>query len=132
MAEWLCSLREQHKKRALLAASAGGGGNDSQDVHGIVQGHAYAVLRVKDVSGMRFVRFRNPWGKFEWKGRWSDVSELWKQHPKVAKVLKQDSNADGDDGAFWMEWSDVLTHFPNFDICLRSRGALLLLSSSLR
>ena len=74
-------LRIQNKKRSLIAASAGKGGTDRQEVNGIVQGHAYSILRLKDVEGFRLVQFRNPWGKFEWKGAWSDSSALWAGEP---------------------------------------------------
>ena len=115
-------LRVLNKRQSLLAASAGQGADDSHSDRGIVQGHAYTVLRLKAVEGFRFVRFRNPWGKFEWDGAWSDASPLWTQHPRVAVKLRQEAV---DDGAFWMEWSDVLTHFHNFDVCARTRGTPL-------
>jgi hypothetical protein len=28
-------------------------------------------------SGVRLVQLRNPWGKFEWRGDWSDKSTKW-------------------------------------------------------
>jgi len=77
-------LQALHKRRALLGASAGMGGSDSEDRNGIVQRHAYTVLRVVPVQRFRFVQLRNPWGKFEWTGGWSDASDLWRQHPRVA------------------------------------------------
>lgn len=33
------------------------------------QGHAYAVVAVKEVGGFKLLRLRNPWGTFEWQVR---------------------------------------------------------------
>ena len=30
------------------------------------QGHAYAIVNVKEVDGFRLVQLRNPWATFEW------------------------------------------------------------------
>jgi hypothetical protein len=30
------------------------------------QGHAYAIVQVKEVDGFKLVQLRNPWGTFEW------------------------------------------------------------------
>lgn len=46
-------------------------------------GHAYALMQAEEVEGRKFLRLRNPWGKFEWKGAWADGSPQWNQHPKV-------------------------------------------------
>ncbi|KAL8181116.1 UNVERIFIED_CONTAM: hypothetical protein K2H54_047872 [Gekko kuhli] len=56
---------------------------------GLIQGHAYSVTAIRKVSlGERLlscskseklfmIRLRNPWGKKEWNGAWSDESEEW-------------------------------------------------------
>ena len=54
------------------------GGGPSQ-AHGLVPGHAYTVIQVRRIKngpyrGSRVLQIRNPWGKFEWGGRWSDSS----------------------------------------------------------
>lgn len=46
---------------------AGRGG----DRNGIVELHAYSVMRAVEIDGERLVLLKNPWGKFEWKGAWS-------------------------------------------------------------
>lgn len=51
---------------------------------GLVSGHAYTILDVRnilDINGnpQRLLKVRNPWGKFEWKGAFSDTSQLWSQ-----------------------------------------------------
>jgi len=47
------------------------------------------------------VRLRNPWGKLEWKGDWSDNSPLWT--PKLKAELRV---VDSDNGIFYMSISD--------------------------
>ena len=44
----------------------------------MVAGHAYAVLlKVELKDGTHLIRCRNPWGRFEWNGAWSDGSKEW-------------------------------------------------------
>ena len=38
---------------------------------GLVTSHAYSVLDVVEVDGVRLVKCRNPWARFVWRGRWS-------------------------------------------------------------
>ena len=40
-------------------------------------GTAHAVLAAKEVEGHKLVQVRNPWGRTEWTGDWSDNSQLW-------------------------------------------------------
>ena len=44
---------------------------------GLVAGHAYSVISVKEVHGNQLMNLRNPWGSFEWDGEWGDKSGLW-------------------------------------------------------
>ncbi|EPS38658.1 hypothetical protein H072_7623 [Dactylellina haptotyla CBS 200.50] len=74
--------------------------------NGIYSGHAYSVLKAKEIDGHRFVLVRNPWGKSEWKGAWSDGSKEWTPY-----WIQQLEHTFGDDGSFWMSYKDFLRTF---------------------
>ncbi|KAF9038119.1 hypothetical protein BJ165DRAFT_1500890 [Panaeolus papilionaceus] len=82
------------------------GATASVPVSGLQDNHAYTVLRVKECKGKRFVVVRNPWGKTEWTGAWSDGSKEW-----TAEWLRDLDHVLGDDGEFVMEYHDFLAHF---------------------
>ena len=66
--------------------------------NGLVPGHAYSVLKAVEKNGKRFVLIRNPWGKTEWNGKWSDGSAEWTPEWMIAL-----GHRFGNDGLFWME-----------------------------
>ena len=66
----------------LISASTPGedrwtetGGPNKQG--GLVPGHAYSVIQVKEYEDNKLLNIRNPWGSFEWDGAWSDNHENW-------------------------------------------------------
>lgn len=65
--------------------------------------HAYSVLDVRDINGIRLLRLRNPWGHFSWKGDWADDSETWT--PQLREMLMPHGASDG---VFWISFEDVL------------------------
>jgi hypothetical protein len=80
---------------------------------GLVPGHSYSIISMKEAQGNQLMNIRNPWGDFEWTGDWSTNSDLWTEEMKeeVKPVL------DSTDGSFWMSYSDVLLNFNEIDIC---------------
>ncbi|KAB5589397.1 hypothetical protein CTheo_7164 [Ceratobasidium theobromae] len=87
----------------------------SEDINGLMQAHAYSVVKAVEVNGKRFVRLRNPWGEKEWNGRWSDGSREWT--PEWMALLPEIGHRFGNDGEFIMEYSDFLTTWSVIDRC---------------
>jgi len=80
---------------------------------GIVGMHAYSLLSAHEVthkgSSLKLMKLRNPWGRQEWNGAWSDKSQEWKD---ATDDLKKELNfRDADDGIFFMTFEDFLIHF---------------------
>ena len=71
----------------ILGASSSPGVDTDVNAAGIVQGHAYSLLKVMEVDGHRLLCLRNPWGRGEWTGRWADNSKEWT--PRYKKLLNQ-------------------------------------------
>ncbi|KAK9169580.1 hypothetical protein Syun_001720 [Stephania yunnanensis] len=97
----------------------GAGSPSGSDVHisssGIVQGHAYSLLQVREVDGHKLVQIRNPWAnEVEWNGPWSDSSPEWsdRMRHKLKHVPQQSK-----DGIFWMSWQDFQIHFRSIYVC---------------
>jgi Calpain family cysteine protease/GRF zinc finger len=61
---------------------------------------------------VRLLKIRNPWGKYEWKGKWSSSSDLW-----TTSLKTNLGNTIKNDGCFFMEFSDFLDNFSVIDVC---------------
>ncbi|KAJ7127313.1 hypothetical protein C8R43DRAFT_700552 [Mycena crocata] len=114
---WTKELLKANKDR-LFGCSFSGlsstrSGNPNATIQGLIGKHAYSVLRAVEVKGKRFVVVRNPWGKSEWTGPWSDGSKEWTSEwlPALAEL----GHSFGDDGQFVMEYKDFLASWENID-----------------
>ena len=69
---------------------------------GLVTRHAYSLIDTYELpNSEKLCKVRNPWGNFEWKGRWSDNDRQWTQELKNLTRF-----VDGDDGVFFMSFDD--------------------------
>lgn len=100
----------QVNKTFLFGCSTGLWGRGWGDRKGIVEQHAYSVMRAVEMDGERLLLLKNPWGRSEWKGPWSDGSKEW-----TPDWLKKLDHRFGDDGAFWISYKDLLRKYQNFD-----------------
>jgi len=85
---------------------------------GIPAQHAYTVTKaetVKTNSGeVQLIRIRNPHGKNEFNGDYSDESPLWQS---VSEAEKQRIGFQNKlDGEYWMKYTDMLECFTNISL----------------
>lgn len=83
---------------------------------------SYTLLgcaNVKDNKGddCMIVCIRNPWGKFEWNGDWSDHSVKWTDEAKDLVGFVED-----EDGIFWMSFEDWSKYFVDLVVCCTRDG----------
>ncbi|KAI6383575.1 hypothetical protein MCOR25_000029 [Pyricularia grisea] len=97
-------------KDFLFGCSTGIWGHGTGERRGIVELHAYSVMKTVEIGGHRLLMLRNPWGRDEWKGKWSDGSAEW-----TPEWLAKLNHRFGDDGAFWISYEDLLRKFQSFD-----------------
>jgi hypothetical protein len=77
---------------------------------GIQEKHAYSIMEAVEIDGQQLLKLRNPWGRTEWTGRWSDGSEEW-----TPEWMQKLNHKFGDDGVFWISYKDLLRHYQHFD-----------------
>ncbi|XP_076798353.1 calpain-13 isoform X2 [Arvicanthis niloticus] len=86
--------------------------------NGLVSQHAYTVTGAEQIQYQRgweeIIRLWNPWGNTEWRGRWRDGSQEWKetQDPRKSQLY-----GNKDDGEFWMSCRDFQDNFSCLFIC---------------
>ncbi|XP_047565785.1 calpain-12 [Lutra lutra] len=119
------AVRHALAKESLVGATALSDRGEYRTEDGLVKGHAYSVTGTYKVTlgftKVRLLRLRNPWGRVEWTGAWSDSCPRWDALPaewREALLVKKE------DGEFWMELKDFLRHFNTVQICSLSPEVL--------
>ncbi|CAM9181791.1 unnamed protein product [Heterosigma akashiwo] len=95
---------------------------EAEDESGIIKNHAYTILDATEAGGFHFVRVRNPWGRGEWKGDWSDRSTWWDDYPEILQASASISMhslwyRDEMDGTFWITFEDFCAHYNKIYVC---------------
>lgn len=80
---------------------------------GIVSGHAYSLLQVYSIKGVKLYKIRNPWGSFEWDGAYSNNSRKWTPELKQAVEF-----VDADDGIFFMTPEELTLGFNYYSVSM--------------
>jgi hypothetical protein len=136
-------LVEFQSKGYLLGASTPSGHDAFWDEHGLVKGHAYAILSIMTTSppsgvksGSKIMLIRNPWGINPWdfdppahpsKDQpwpikpldWSPRSSMWqgKGAQYMKRKLQVSSNSGVDPGVFWITYEDFVRSFAAIFCC---------------
>lgn len=88
------------------------GDSDSNTTNGLVDDHAYSVVRcLHHVAGTKvnLVQVRNPWGKGEIEdGEFADNGPGWQKYPKIKEEIKPTVS---DDGLFWLTEREFFRFF---------------------
>lgn len=79
----------------------------------LLPGHSYAIVQIKDIQGHKLLNIWNPWGNFEWTGRWSDSSPEWTEDIRA----EINPNLGENDGTFWMCFEDYVSIFKGVNVC---------------
>merc|ERR1719181_902236 len=111
----LLGLKEEG---SLLGCSNAIDATQHSSASGLLSGHAYAILDMReghadatadfDQIDVKLIKLRNPWGQGEWQGAWGDASVLWKNYPTIKDAVGM---TDANDGTFWMDWDDFKKHY---------------------
>ena len=116
-------LGDMKENKSLMGCSASG--NTEKEIvldgerTGILTGHAYGLIDVihlkveEEGITKKLLRVRNPWGKCEWNGQWSDYSE---EIEKYESALYQYMEELPEDEKFSLQEEDgtFLIDFKNF------------------
>ncbi|KAM3589448.1 cysteine protease [Umbelopsis sp. WA50703] len=96
----------------LVTISTGEMSEETAAERGLVPTHAYAVIDIREVNGVRFMQVKNPWSHLRWKGPYSHIDEeRWS--PELTKALNYDPSLamEYDDGIFWIDFDSVCENF---------------------
>ena len=122
--EKMCAWDDQN----FIMAAGTKAGSDTKTTSGIVDGHAYSVLRcVNDaagVDGCDLIQIRNPWGRggeLEG-GEWADGGPGWASYPQVKEALKP---VKADDGIFWASKREFAQHYLTLYLSASDMSAFL-------
>jgi hypothetical protein len=113
-------LLSYHEAGHLLGAGSPPGDDADTSPGGIVQGHAYALLQLRNVEGHRLLQLSNPWGgalPVAAVGAWSP---WWT--PRLTQKL---DNAADAGTSFWLTYDRFVDEFDDVYICRLFGGGWL-------
>ena len=84
---WLYENQQNLVITSGISGGSGGAGGEVLQDNGLHAGHAYSLLKLELVRNknnkvIQMIHLRNPWGRGEFNGDWSDSSSLWNTIPK--------------------------------------------------
>lgn len=99
----------------LVTVATGELSDNDAERTGLVPTHAYAVLDVKNVEGVRLLQLKNPWSHLRWRGNYSELDTLhWTTSLRRALNYDPDSASEFDNGIFWIDYDSICKFFDVF------------------
>ena len=84
--------------------------------NGLLTNHCYSVVSAHEIQSagrkIRLLKLRNPWGKEEWNGEWSESYSGW-----TPALRAQVAYSEGNNGIFCMPLDHYLAQFSTTNIC---------------
>uniref|UniRef100_A0A8C9UWA7 Calpain-6 n=1 Tax=Spermophilus dauricus TaxID=99837 RepID=A0A8C9UWA7_SPEDA len=123
-------LYKTFTKGGLICCSIESPSQEEQEVEtdwGLLKGHTYTMTDIRKIrlgerlvevfsaEKLYMVRLRNPLGRQEWSGPWSEISEEWQQLTVTDR--KNLGLVMSDDGEFWMSLEDFCRNFNKLSVC---------------
>ena len=106
-------MKASQLEYSMVCSSNPGSDSDSSQ-SGVVQGHAYTLLKVDILNFQgqqhRLVQLRNPWGKGEFKGQWSDHDNNW-NYVDPQERQRIGFHSDKNDGIFFIPFDNFWDEF---------------------
>jgi len=82
------------------------------DRAGLVSTHAYAVLDVREVEGVKLVKLKNPWSHLRWRGNWSELdTKNWTQVFREKLGYNPEDAVNFDNGVFWIDYKSLQHYY---------------------
>ncbi|GFO38688.1 calpain-9 [Plakobranchus ocellatus] len=103
------------------------GSSEVRKANGLYMGHAYSITGFRQIPTGRgtvnLLRLRNPWGRREWNGAWSDNSPEMRS---LSRQLREDMDFQKlEDGEFWISYDDFVFNVDQLQMCHLSPDAFL-------
>jgi len=125
----LLELIEEANGRRFIITSGTDGEGEVKAENGLTLGHAYTfvqLLKVR-VQGQleKLVHLRNPWGKDDWNGEWSESWQGWTQQLRnqIKYQAGDDTNfSNTTTGEILMTFDDFCDNFKTVSICYYHDG----------
>ncbi|TPX33127.1 hypothetical protein SmJEL517_g03958 [Synchytrium microbalum] len=102
---------------ALITIATGEMSESEAETLGLVPTHAYALLDLREIGGLRLMQVKNPWSHKRWKGPFSHLdTKNWT--PELKRELNYDQLGamQNDDGIFWIDFESVCSKFDSIHL----------------
>lgn len=115
-------IKDADLKDFIICCDSANTEDDLLTEMGLLHNHAYSIISIHSIKLrtseiVDILKVRNPWGRLEWNGDWSDSSDKWNADTKKQIGLKPNENNVKNDGFFYMSVSDYLRFFSNTYVC---------------